>query len=492
MTDGSVPVLIVGAGPTGLATAALLAQHGVSSTVIERWQQPYPLPRAVHLDDEVMRILQQVGVTDAFLPLTRRALGMRLVDANLRTLAQFDRSRPVGAHGYPQANMFDQPDLEQLLRVHVATLPQVDLRTGVELVGLCGNTATIRDTTTGELTTLGYRFVLGCDGANSTVRTLLGGTLRDLGFRERWLVVDGRQATPLGTWDGVHQVCDPARAATYMQIGPDRYRWEFRLHDGEGVDDLDVGQLIRPWAVDESMAIIKRVEYTFHARLAASWRVGNAFLLGDAAHQTPPFIGQGMGAGLRDAANLAWKLAAVLDGADEALLDTYESERAPHAAALIKKAITVGWALTGGQDAAAQVRRVSLAALCRTPWLTRTLLDRGTPPLSAGPLVARGRDPRGLAGRLVPQPWVSGRPFDEALGTGFALVTADGAVSELDEPARRVGARRVAAPPELLPWLRRGRATAVLIRPDRVVLAAADRSGRLSKQGRRVAAALPF
>jgi 3-(3-hydroxy-phenyl)propionate hydroxylase len=481
-------VVIVGAGPTGLTTAALLARQGVPSTVVERWPDVYPLPRAVHLDDEVMRILQHVGIAEAFLPMTRPALGLRLVDARLRTMAQFDRASPIGVHGYPQANMFDQPDLERLLRAHVATLPQVELRIGVELVALDGDTATIRDTSSGALSTLSGRFVLGCDGANSTVRTLLGGSLRDLGFEERWLVIDGRRAAPLGTWDGVHQVCDPARAATYMQIGADRYRWEFRLHDGEHVEDLDVAQLLAPWRAAEGLEIVKSVEYTYRARIAAPWRSGNAFLLGDAAHQTPPFIGQGLGAGLRDAANLSWKIAAVLKGSDERLLDTYESERAPHATALIKKAVLVGWALTGGQGGAARIRKAVLAVLCRTS-VTRTLLDRPPPPLRRGPLVARGRR-RGLGGQLIPQPRVAGERFDSLLGGGFSVVSTGTLSPELQHLAEQLGARVVPAPAELLPWLRRGRAQAVVVRPDRVVLAATDRRGRLTSAGRRAVVAL--
>jgi 3-(3-hydroxy-phenyl)propionate hydroxylase len=473
-----VTVLVVGAGPTGLTAAALLAKHGVRTTVVERWPEVYPLPRAVHLDDEIMRILQQVGVAEAFLPLTRPALGMRLVDAQLRTMAQFDRSQPVGLHGFPQANMFDQPDLEQLLRDIVSTLPQIELRTGVELVGLERRTATLRDVTTGQLTTVEPRFVLGCDGANSTVRSFLGVEMQDLRFQERWLVVDGRQDRSLGTWDGVHQVCDPARAATFMQIGPDRYRWEFRLHEGESAESLDLTALLRPWGTSPDLEILKSVEYTFRARVAERWRVGDVFLLGDAAHQTPPFIGQGMGAGLRDAANLAWKLAAVLKGADTRILESYEAERAPHATALIRKAITVGWALTGGQGTAAQVRRVALAVLCRMPGLTRGVLDRGTPALKAGPLVDRRRFSRDLAGHSLPQPWVG---FDDQLGEGLAVVTAGSPTHEVELLAKRLGAPLVVAPASLEGWLSQARAGGVVVRPDRVVLATIDRRGRLRR-----------
>jgi 3-(3-hydroxy-phenyl)propionate hydroxylase len=308
------------------------------------------------------------------------------------------------------------------------------------------------------------------------VRGLLGIEMKDLRFDERWLVVDGVHAGSLGTWDGVYQVCDPARAATFMQVGPERYRWEFRLHDGETADSVALDGLLAPWVQGRSVEVVRCVEYVFRAQVAERWRVGRVFLLGDAAHQTPPFIGQGLGAGLRDASNLAWKLAAVLsDGADERVLATYEAERAPQAEALIKQARTAGWAMTGGQDRAAAVRRAVLSLLCRIPPLTRSLLDRGAPPLPAGRLVGRGR----LAGTLVPQPFVAGKRLDDLLGTGFSVV-ADGPLGdETATLAAALGATVVQASPELRSWLRAGRATAAVVRPDRVVMATADPRGRL-------------
>jgi 3-(3-hydroxy-phenyl)propionate hydroxylase len=447
-----LPVVVVGAGPTGMVVAALLARYGVPVVVLERQPTPYPLPRAVHLDDEAMRVLQAVGVTETFLPLTRPALGLRLVDARLRTMAEFRRSD--GPHGYPQASLFDQPALERLLRARLAGLPLVQLRTGTEVSGLeqrADGTVLVglRD---GEQVEAAA--VLGCDGAGSTVRELLGIAFEDLGFEERWLVVDARSPVPLGTWDGVHQVCDPRRAGTYLQVGADRYRWEFRLHDGEQAGDLDLPALLRPWGAAD-VELLRSAEYVFRARLAQRWRDGRVFLLGDAAHQTPPFIGQGLGLGLRDAHNLAWKLAAVLGGgAPEPLLDSYERERAPHAKALTRKAITVGWALTGGQDGAARVRRLALAVLCRVPGVTTRVLDRPTPALRVG----RGQ----LSGTLVPQPRVDGVLLDELLGDGYAVLS-DG------PPPADAGGHPVLDAPLVRAWLRAAGLRAVLVRPDRVV-----------------------
>ena len=173
----------------------------------------------------------------------------------------------------------------------------------------------------GDLQTFSGRVVLGCDGANSIIRELAGITMEDLGFTERWLVIDIRVPAGLDTWDGVEQICDPARAATFMQVTGDRYRWEFRLLDGEDEASLitpaALGALLRPWTGRsglDGLEIIRSASYTFRARLASRFQAGRVFLLGDAAHLTPPFIGQGLAAGLRDADNLAWKLAHVLTG----------------------------------------------------------------------------------------------------------------------------------------------------------------------------------
>ncbi len=500
----SVPVVIVGAGPIGVAAAILLAQRGVASMVVERHADIYPLPRAVHLDDETYRILQALGVDERFAAITQPTLGLRLVDDRLRTMAEFSRSKPLGPHGYPPANMFDQPDLERVLRDRLAELPLATLRSSTELVSLeqaqsgVGVMVRLRDVTTGEEWTLSTQAVLGCDGANSTVRELIGARYEDLRFEERWLVVDVRCERTLSAWQGVHQICDPRRAGTYMQVGPGRYRWEFRLHDDETVDSVvDSGvfeDLLRPWLDDVPFAeieVMRRAEYTFRARIADRWRDGRVFLLGDAAHLTPPFIGQGLCAGLRDAANLAWKLAVVLSGsAGEVLLDTYEAERAPHARALVLKARTVGWAMTGGQDGAAHVRRTAIAVACRLPGVTDKVLDANPPRFADGLAVRRaGRRDRVTGGQL-PQPAVETatgtRRLDDVIGDGLAVVTLGRPDPRLVSTCAATGVRLLALLPTtdagevtfavardagpLAAWMRGSRSAAVLVRPDRVVL----------------------
>ena len=527
------PAIVVGAGPAGCTAALLLADFGIPVTLLERYTRPHPLPRAVHLDDEVARILDRIGVSEGFLARSRSCSGLRLLDAGHRVMAEFGREHQASQHGFPQANMFHQPDLEQLLLARVEAHPLIDFRRGAEVIGLDDDDAPgplaaapvrVQARIAGEEQTFAGRVVLGCDGANSTIRELAGITMEDLGFTERWLVVDIQVQTGLDTWDGVEQICDPARAATFMQVTGDRYRWEFRLFDGEDEADLitpaALGQLLQPWTGRSDLAglqIIRSATYTFRARLASRFQAGRVFLLGDAAHLTPPFIGQGLAAGLRDADNLAWKLAYVLTGqAGAGLLASYETERRPHARALIKKAVRVGWAMTGGQDRAAAVRRIALAAAVRSDRICEFMGSTATPRLKAGALQQTPRRllPSGIPaalriGGLIPNPLVSasdGPPvrLDAILAGRTAVLTARRPDAAMVDFCRRHGLVLVRisstsgtgtpagagagedadwidvrlagdAPPAGIRALVADPALTVIVRPDRVVAAVESR-----------------
>lgn len=487
--DGAarMPVVILGAGPTGVTVATLLAQYGIESLVMDRFSQVYPQPRAVHLDDETCRILARLGVAEQFAAISRPALGLRLLDRSMTVLAEFTRDTRLSRNGFPQANMFDQPDLETLLRANLERYPSVELRGDVEVTDVADRGAGLRvtynDRTDGSCHVVDAEYVLGCDGANSIARNRIGATMRDLGFEQRWLVVDVATSADLRQWEGVHQVCDPVRAGTYMRIGATRYRWEFRLLDGESAADFaaveELVPLIRPWLADvgaDDMQVVRVTEYTFRAQLADRWRQGRIFLLGDAAHLTPPFIGQGMGAGLRDAMNLAWKLAGVLDGSlPTAALDTYEQERNPHARSMIRLVLVVGRSMTSGGRLGDLIRRLVLPRLHRLPGLGAKILDGETPALRRSALVQRTRAPRGLAGRLCPNPVIAtGERLDTTLGNGFAVITTAAPAPAETTAIHACGAvLHVAAPgTELARWLRHGRADAAVLRPDRAVMTA--------------------
>jgi 3-(3-hydroxy-phenyl)propionate hydroxylase len=479
--SANAPVVIIGAGPVGVTAALLLARRGVRSVLLERHRDIYPLPRAVATDDEVRRILQAAGVGERFTAVSRPARGLRLLAADLRVIAEFPRSAN-GFHGYPQTSMFDQPELERLLRDELARRPECELRGGVEVtvVHQAPLRVTYRPVEGGATETLPAAAVLGCDGAGGITRATIGADWEDLRFAESWTVIDVCTTAAVRSWEGVDQVCDPHRPATFMRVGEDRYRWEFRLPDDEEPDDDRVRRLVAPWvrpAPGERFEIMRKARYTFRARLADRWRRGRVFLLGDAAHQTPPFIGQGLCAGMRDAANLTWKLAMVLrGGADERLLDTYEDERKPHVRRMIRLAVATGWAMTGGQDRAAALRRTAIAVLCRIPGLTAAVSrDLSGPALRHGPLSVRSR----LGGRHCPQPRVTvdGRSawLDDVLGDSFALLTAGPPTPSVRAIAAALGAPVVEAGRlgdggTLAHWLAEGRADAVLMRPDRTVM----------------------
>jgi 3-(3-hydroxy-phenyl)propionate hydroxylase len=427
------------------------------------------------------------GIAEQFAALSRPTRGLQLIDRNHRVFAVFDRAGDSGRHGHPRANMFDQPELEQLLRTNLKDQTSVTLRGNVEVFDVAQDghgrvRVDFTDRLTGEHESVLATYVLGCDGANSVVRTAIGSTMEDLKFEQRWLVLDVASEVELDQWEGVHQVCDPHRAATYMRIGPSRYRWEFRLLEGESAADFESVEalvpLIGPWVEGipcEQLELVRVAEYTFRAQIADHWRDRNVFILGDAAHLTPPFIGQGMGAGLRDSMNLSWKLAGVLSGdLPASVLDTYEVERKPHALALIKLAKLVGAAMTQGGRAGNVLRKLIAPRLHLLPGLRNRILDSETPPLHPSTLVHRSSlGWRSLAGRLCPNALLDdGSRLDDVANGSFVLVTAGSLSAQQRHRLTERGARLVEAGRDsaLRSWLASGHAAAALVRPDHTVM----------------------
>jgi 3-(3-hydroxy-phenyl)propionate hydroxylase len=340
-------VLIVGYGPVGAALAGLLGSYGVRTLIVDRAPGIVVAPRAISLDNEALRILQMVGLReDAF----ARTL-IPCVRMHSPYIGEFARINTAGAiDGHPKLVTFYQPDLERALRANVARQRSVTVRSGVRMVDIteCGELVQVvlRNHGTKADTVVCTRYLVGADGAASAVRSAIGENFQGKSYAEDWLIVDALDVpTPI---DHIEFRCDPARPMPHMVAPGGRTRWEFMLRRSEDREHMEkdstVASLLKPWAGSADIRIERKAVYRFHARVCSRFSRGRVFLAGDAAHLSPPFAGQGLVSGLRDAANLAWKLAWVVSGrADATILNSYDQERRPHATRMIALARRMGW-----------------------------------------------------------------------------------------------------------------------------------------------------
>ena len=458
-------VLIAGGGPTGVTLAILLAQQGLSVLVAEKEDDIYPLPRAAHLDHESMRILQAVDVADAVAATSRTTDRYDFLTADGQVLLRFDGSARTGPGGWPGANMIHQPSVEAALRQRLAELPVARLENRWELTSFAEHAdgITARITTPQGEQQVRARYLVGADGARSPVREASGIAFEDLNFEEPWLVVDVLVDDPSRLPEVNLQICDPARPTTCVLMGEGRHRWEFMILPGEAPEqvstDAFVEALLEPWNVKGAVRLERKAVYTFRARIAEHWRKGRVLLAGDAAHQTPPFAGQGMCSGLRDAMNLAWKLGAVIGGAPDSLLDTYKQERGPNLRATIDMAVMMGRTVCITDPAAAAVRNEQMLA-ARAAGLSPDG-NVAYPPIMEGAILTGSPG----AGGYFPQPVAGGKRLDEVLGAGSWLI----------DRGRLAGADLAAFREPLENWLDSHQAEAVLVRPDRHIFGTGSR-----------------
>ncbi|MDM0025274.1 bifunctional 3-(3-hydroxy-phenyl)propionate/3-hydroxycinnamic acid hydroxylase MhpA [Variovorax saccharolyticus] len=481
--DDIADVAIVGLGPTGAVLANLLGAAGRSVRVIEKEAGIFPLPRAIHFDGEVLRILQAAGLREQALAISRPGTqGMHFVNGAGETMLIRGGTAAVGPHGCANNYYFHQPQLEAVLREGLARFPRVQVELRHELVGVeqDGEAVSLshRSAETGQVHTTRARYVVGCDGARSGVRESIGSPMVDLGLRQPWLVFDVVLEQPVDLPAHTVQHCDPRRPMTYCNVVGERRRWEIMVlpdDDREAlVQPQNLWKMVAPWVRPDQARLERAAIYTFQSVIADGWRDRRLFLAGDACHQTPPFLGQGMCAGIRDASNLAWKLDAVLAGrAPDALLDTYESERKPHVRALIELAVRLGDiiqttdpVLASERDARFQAGRPEIFEL---------------PPQLLGAGAFDPTTPE-LAGRPFPQPQLEdGRLLDDLLERRSAVIGSRQALSAASPETalrwQRSGAVVIDRPdPRLQDWLRAHDANAVILRPDRYIVGVA-RSG---------------
>lgn len=478
-------VAVVGLGPVGATLANLLGAQGLRVLVLEREGETYALPRAVHFDDECMRVFQSIGLADRLMPIVSPSKGMRYIDPSGNILIESPTSQDLTHHGWHHGYRFHQPELEAVLLDGLERWTNVDVIRRADVFALDqdehGVCVRFEDLSSGRLRNEFADFVVGCDGARSTVRRFIGSEVIDLGFHERWLVVDLVLKVPrpdLGEFSIQH--CDPARSSTYVCGIGDRRRWEIRLHQDEASQEMmqpaRVWGLISKWLTADEASIERQAVYTFHSAIADKWRSGRLLLAGDSAHQTPPFLGQGMCAGIRDASNLAWKIHAVQAAcASPTLLDTYQQERAPHVREYIELAVKLGGVIntTATNPELPNSMRIGASSV---------RLNRKKPLL--GPGYKFGDSD--LIGQQIPQPRLrDGRRLDDSVGGGFCLLmrsdSADLRVPDINNLLHKHRVSIVSdTSPALQDWLSETGHSAILVRPDRYVFGGANNADQLS------------
>jgi len=500
-------VAVVGYGPVGRLVALLLGRTGKRVVVIERQARAFPLPRAVHFDDEIGRIFQSVGVPPDSVPEVVSPYDdlYEWRAADRQPLLRLDW-RGLGPSGWHVSNFFYQPGLEAILDKQVRALESVTVLRGwtaVTHLEDAGGVTLELQSATDERRTVATRYVVGADGANSLVRSWIGSTVTDLGYFHDWLVIDLLMHAPMQDFDftpAAWQLCDPARPTTLVPGGPGRRRFEFMRLPTETVDELNdeetAWRLLQPWGITPETATLERhTVYTFQARWCDTWRKGRLLLAGDSAHLMPPFAGQGMCSGLRDAVNLAWKLDLVLDGrAGDSILDSYGPERAEHVRHFIEASMALGEVICLPDPVAAAQRdtamRAALAAGLEQP-------PRPLPRLGPG----LHRDDSG-GGLLSLQAEVDGGDmrglFDDVVGSGGVLLLGDPALTDglrardvelLADLRWKVvclgtcpaDGRVVDSSGAYATWMAGLGAVAVLIRPDHYVYGAATDAADLER-----------
>lgn len=464
-------IAIVGFGPTGATLAHLLGASGLNVLVLEREGGPYQLPRAVHFDDEVMRVFQTIGIGEEIAADTLVNPGMRFVDADNHLILDWSRPQEIGRHGWHASYRFHQPTLEAVLQDTIKRYANVVLRRRCDAFMLDDRDDHVEvryeDTSCGKIHVARAAHVVGCDGARSLVRRFIAPDVEDHGFHEKWLVVDALLKVPrpdLG--DHSIQYCHSKRSITYTRQPGERRRWELRLppgDEGSPITQADqVWPLLQRWITPDDAQIERIASYTFHSVIAQRWRLGRLWIAGDAAHQSPPFMGQGMCAGIRDAANLAWKLALAVRGeANDQVLESYDSERIPNVRNYITTAVRLGGLINStNPEAALQMAHPSTNGVSRMESLTSTL----GPGLGSGP----------QRGQIFGQPRLSdGRLMDDLIGYAPALIIESALLRDLATRPRFAVIASDQAPGVSHELSKLG-ARAALLRPDRYVMATAN------------------
>jgi 3-(3-hydroxy-phenyl)propionate hydroxylase len=437
-------VLIAGGGPTGLALANALGMEGVDVLLVEQDPGVAELPRAVSIDDEAMRFMQRLGLALETQAVTLPGTGTKFFGARGQLLA-YGRGPERPPYGHPIKNPMDHSEFQPMLLDGLQRFPNVETRHLTRLVSFeqrpaGGIVAQIERG--GELESVHCRYLIGADGGRSDVRIAIGEEpMSGSAFEERWLVLDTVNDDHDQRYAMHHG--DPARPRVVVVGRNGRCRYEFLVHEDEQPEGDEIlalaTRLVAPYRTLRPEDVVRCTIYRFYALVADRFSVGEVFIAGDAAHMMPPFAGQGLNSGLRDAANLSWKLAAVLQGrAGRRLLDTYSLERRPHVSAMVQLSVRMGAVMMTLSRTRARMRDAMFATGRRVPFFRRFFSElRFKPPASYTGGLFVDLDQDGPVGTLVVQPRVvdaNGRVvlLDDVIGSGFAILGIDVPAGVLD------------------------------------------------------------
>ena len=503
-TRNDFRVVVVGHGPSGAIAASLLGDRGIRTLAIDRQLEVYDKPRAIAIDHEILRLLDNLGAAERVLPYVAPFPASQHFGAKGQLIRRIDMVAEPYPLGYTPSMVFTQPPVEAALREHAAAYDSVEVELGTELLGFEQSTDRVTlhlRNDRGATRDVTADYVIACDGASSGTRQQLGIAFEDLVFDEPWLVVDLQvnDASLSKLPQTAAQFCDPSRPTTFI-IGPGNHRrFEIMLLPGEDLREMEtaaqVWRLLARWITPDDATLWRAASYRFHALVAKEWRRGRIFLAGDAAHQQPPFIGQGMCQGIRDVGNLVWKLDRVLRGQSNAkLLDSYGEERGEHVRQLTSRIKAIGHVICERDPDAAAARdeRILAEGGGQPRTITRQEI---VPPLQTG-LLAFPLHP--AHGTLFPQPWIrtaeGRRRLDSVAGTGWRLVLDMRNELELSPDLRAILTRLDIRPIRIGPaandvlteedgvlaaWFDRHGCHAAVVRPDHYVFGVASETSAL-------------
>ena len=482
-------LIIVGLGPVGAVVANLLAQFNISILVIEKNEYIHPTPRAIHFDGEIMRIFQNIGLANLIKKISRPSYqGMRFVDANDKTLLVRKANKKIGDQGWYNNWYFYQPDLENILRLGLNRFNNVSVRLGETLIKIKEfknkTTLTTKISHSNKKVTYSGKWIIGCDGAKSLISHKISNKVKDLGFDEKWLVIDLNikkdtfKTKKLPNYTVQH--CNPIRPMTRCFINPKKRRWEIKILPSDDLNKITqkkfLWSILSPWLTSDDAEIERAQIYTFHSIIKKKWRKNNLVIAGDSAHQSPPFLGQGLCAGIRDASSLAWRLAAIIKGkTDASLLDSYVNERKKHVLEFIKLATRCGELINTGKKSLikkyfnSSVKENKASFNYPKPQLGKGIWKHGKIPL----------------GQITPQFFFRKRLLDDKAIYKFILLENCNLKNYLQNQDKKLLKEFeiiiISANKEIKNWLKTINAHVALIRPDRYLYGVANNYSETTK-----------